>query len=90
MKDLTRIVIPRIATEWKDVALSLDYEVHTIMDINEHSKDLKECCYNLFLYWLETNCGRSPKSWHTLLSSIREVRNLTTTAEEIEKELLTS
>ena len=87
---LTKIVIPRIKAEWKDVALSMGYGMHSIKAIKMESEDLKESCQNLFTSWLETDHGPTPKSWRTLLSKIKEVDNLKTVAEEIEMELFTS
>ena len=86
---LTKVVIPKIKAEWKDVALSMGYGMHNIKDIKLESEDFKECCQNLFSDWLETDHGPTPKSWRTLLSKIKQVDSLTTAAEEIEMELLT-
>jgi len=89
MWHLTKIAIPKIKSEWKDVALSMEYSFRAVKAIELESTDLKECCQNLFSDWLETDHGPTPKSWNTLLSKIKEVDSLTTAAEEIELELLT-
>ena len=86
--DLTKIAIPKIKSEWKDVALSMGYSFRAVKAIEIESKDLKECCQSLFSDWLETDHGPTPKSWLTLLSKIREVDVLATAVEEIEMELL--
>ncbi|XP_065910403.1 uncharacterized protein [Dysidea avara] len=84
----TKIFIPKIQAEWKDVALSLRFSPCTIDVIKRESHDLKDFCQNLMFKWLDTNHGKSPKTWQTLLECIEDVDNLTVAAEELKIELM--
>ena len=88
MKDLIIIVIPLLKAEWEDVALLLNYKATTIDSIKQsHHDDARKCCRALFLDWLETNHGVSPKDWGTLLNTIAESEDFTKTVEDILKQL---
>ena len=88
MADLNKIVIPKIKSEWEDVAFALLYDISTVNAILEkHKEDPKKCCRELLMDWLSTDHGVSPKNWSVLLEKIREVENLTKAAEQIEEKL---
>ena len=85
MHHLNKIVIPRIKSEWEDVAYSMGYRFRDVKAIKKESlNDLKECCQKLFSDWLDTS--RNP-TWKTLLEYIKDVDDLSAAAEEIEEEL---
>ena len=82
---LERNVIPQIMAHWKDVAYhSLHYDVSTVTAIEEKcASDPKRCCLELFHDWLNTENGVGPKTWETLLTQLKEVKELTDKVEEI-------
>ena len=88
MKQLIKIVIPKIAFMWKTVADFLDYDISTIENIKyKHGADCEECMNGLFRDWLSTNHGVKPKTWATLIERLREIGQLDTATSDIEKEL---
>ena len=88
MAELIRIVIPKIEAEWEDVAFALRFKILKVKAIKEkHKEDPKKCCRELFISWLSTDCGVSPKNWSTLLEKLREFENLATVTEEIVEKL---
>ena len=89
MHDLNKIVVPRIKSEWENVAFAMKYPLYIISAIEKEShNDLLVCCQKLFKDWLTTNHGPSPKTWKTLLESIEGVEELTAALEEIKTELV--
>ncbi|XP_065910359.1 uncharacterized protein [Dysidea avara] len=88
MWDLTKIAIPRIMAEWKNVAYCMRFDLHIITAIEQDSRSVQECSQKLFANWLTTNNGPTPKTWKTLLTKIKDVDNLVRAAEEIEEDLL--
>ena len=74
---------------WKDVAYhSLQYDVSTVTAIEKKcASDPKRCCIELFQDWLKTENGVGPKTWGTLLTQLKEVKELTDKVEEITKKL---
>jgi len=86
MKFLHKIVIPKIASEWKIVAIQLDYDISTINLIAETGKeDPIECCTELFTNWLTTDNGIAPKTWSTLINTFQDIDHLSRVAKEIKK-----
>ena len=88
MGELIKIVIPEIAAEWEDVGFALSYKISTLKNIKEkHKEDPKKCCRELFIDWLSTSHGVSPKSWSVLLERMKEFESLKRAAEQIEEKL---
>ena len=88
MRFITKYIIPKIAVWWKDVANFLGYEIKTIELIEEkHPRDCERCCDTLFRDWLSTNHGMGPKTWATLLESLKEIEQLAAVTEDIEAQL---
>ena len=87
MLKLKTFVIPKIMDHWKNVALqSLCYDASKIETIEKrHTDDPKECCLDLFLDWLTTENGITPKTWEKLITQLREVEELADEVEEIWK-----
>ena len=86
MHRLNKIVIPRIKSEWKDVAYSMGYKVHDVNAIERECRHvLKDCCQCLLSDWLTT---RHHPTWRKLLDYIEDVYDLEAAAEEIEKKLV--
>lgn len=88
MADVNTIVIPRIKAEWEDVAYALRYKIVQVNAIKaKHNGDPKKCCRELFIDWLSTAHGVSPKTWSTLLDKLKEVEDLAAATHEIINEL---
>ena len=88
MWDVIKIVIPKIKADWKHLAYSLQCDIPVVraieMDFSGHSQ---RCCEKLFEYWLSTDHGATPKTWHTLLQKIKEVDSLFAAADDIKRVL---
>ena len=82
---LNKIVIPRIAADWKDVAYSMGYQYNVVKTIEKESHyQIKECCQNLLAEWLK----KHDPTWETLIKYIKDVDNLVAAAEKIEEDLV--
>ena len=88
MKDLHQLVIPSVAAEWKIVAYHLEFKLPMIKIIEEqYRNDPVKCCSELFRQWLSSDCGVRPRTWSTLIKTLREIKQLSTVTEEIEGKL---
>lgn len=88
MRYLNQFNIPKIATYWKKVADSLEFEIQTIEEIEKNfHRDLQECCDEMMRRWLSTEVGLKPKLWSTLIKAIKEVSQLTSISETIENDV---
>ena len=88
MKHLNKHVIPKIAADWKQVADSLDFDICTIRIIEKKfQNDPLQSCDELMRDWLSTNVGTKPKVWSTLITALKDIRQLTAIVEQIEKDL---
>ena len=86
MKDLHKTVFPKIAAEWKIVADFLDYDIPTVNLFAETGKeDPIKCSIELFTDWLTTDNGLAPKTWSTLIETVKEIDQLSGVGEHIEK-----
>ena len=84
MENINKIVIPRIQAEWEDVAHALDYEIAKVNSIKtKHNNIPKRCCRDLFIDWLSTDRGASPKTWLTLLEKLKEIDDLSSATNDI-------
>ena len=89
MHNLIRMVIPKVSSEWEDLAYALQYKVPTVKSIkNDHRGDSRKCCKELFEDWLSTSNGAKPKTWKTLLGKLIEVETLVSVSERIKEELI--
>ena len=89
MKNLHELVIPKIFTQWKEVARSLCYSQEAIEKMDKDS--LKEypmqCCEDLFRDWLCSDDSINPHSWEDLINSLKQVQQLVKSAKKIEKDV---
>lgn len=84
-----KIVVPKIASYWKEVAYSLHYDTTRVKIIQEECKDdLEYCAFELFMHWLQSDEGLEPKSWETLLLVLNEIPELIAVGKSIERELI--
>ena len=89
MHDLISFVIPKVASEWEDVAYALRYEISAVDCIESNfGKDVKKCCRELFKDWLKTNNGAQCKTWQTLLDALTSIEQLTSVTQEITDKLI--
>ena len=90
MWELSKIVIPEIKANWKDVAyISLRYDIPKVKSIEEkHHNDPKKCCQELFEDWLRTCKEGESKTWEALLGQLKEVEELKASVEKISKMLI--
>ena len=73
MWKINQIVIPLIGTSWEVIAYSLEYRAEQVKMIKSNCKgDSEECCRGLFVDWLNTSNGIGPKTWKTLLNTLKE------------------
>ena len=88
MKRLHQLVIPNVAAEWKTVADYLDFTLPLIKIIEEQCRnDPVKCCTELFRQWLSSDYGVRPKTWSTLIETLKEITQLSTITKEIEQKL---
>ena len=88
MKQLLTSVVPRITAEWDKVAHYLEFTIHSIKIIQQKCRDDPEkCCCTLLEEWISTDQGVTPKNWTTLLSILKQVKELTSVCNKIEKDL---
>ena len=88
MKHLNKYVIPKIAANWKRVADSLEFDIHTIRIIEKKFQNNPlESCEEMMRDWLSTGVGLKPKVWSTLIAALKDVKQLTAIVEEIEQDI---
>ena len=88
MSTLLKIVVPKVAAYWDTIAYYLDIEIPRVDIIREKcSNNPENCCKEVFIHWLTSKEGISPKTWKVLLQTLKEITELTAVTEQIEKEL---
>ena len=87
MKWINKIVVPRIASQWEDVAFELLISGRKVEMFKLDSKDTKLCCKKMLMAWIDTDIGEKPKTWNKLVTAINEVEELKSATEEIKEQL---
>ena len=87
MWGLIKIVIPKVKASWDKLAYSMGYSVNAVRGFERDGRNSDEQCRKFFEDWLTTGRGYTPKTWQTLLDRLKEVDDLTSAVEEIEKKL---
>ena len=88
MSDLLMIVVPKTAAYWDTLAYCLDFEVPRVEIIRKQCpNDPEGSCKEVFIHWLTSDEGISPKTWEVLLKTLKRIKKLTAVTELIEKEL---
>ena len=85
MKQIHKLVIPKVSFKWKTVAEFLELETDTIEE--KLGGDPTGCCEQVFREWLKSDHGVQPKVWSTLIKTFREIKPLVIISEKIENEL---
>ena len=68
IKDLYKYVVPKWASQWRELGTQLDVAQH-LMNIIErdYPKDCKGCCIKLFSDWLDSNPSAS---WGDVITAV--------------------
>ena len=83
-KEILNVVVPKIAHEWKYIAVQL--EIEEVADqINLDYQKVKEKCYHVIVAWLEGK-GHSDITWNALLKAM-EAQGFHDFAEELKQKL---
>ena len=86
---MRKVVIPKVSYCWKTIADYLDYPVAKKREIEERQRgDPHECCAELMEDWLTSDRGVGPKTWDTLVSVLKEIKELSSSVTTIEQCLL--
>ena len=89
MKWMHKIVIPEVSYYWGKIADYLEYPVAKKRQIEERQRgDPHNCCAELMEDWLTSDRGVGPKTWHKLVSVLKEIKELSFSATTIEQRLL--
>lgn len=88
MKRLHQLVIPNVAAEWKTVADYLEFQLPIIKTIEEQCRnDPVKCCTELFRQWVSSGYGVGPKTWSTVIKTLKEITQLSAVTKAIEQKL---
>ena len=91
MKWMCKIVIPEVSYQWRTIADFLKFPIAKKKEIAEkHHSDPQKCCAELMEDWLTSDQGVSPKTWHTLVLVLKEIGQLSSTADSIEQSLISN
>ena len=86
MKKLHQLVVSKVAMEWKTIADYLEFTLPMIKIIEEKCRyDPVKCCTELFRQWLSSDYGVGPKTWSTLITILKQIRQLFLATKEIEQ-----
>ena len=89
MKELHEFVIPHITPYWREVADYLEYNIAVIKTIKEKfNYNPVKCCDDLLRNWLSTSNGVGPKTWSTLIVTLKEIKDLEEVAKQIERHII--
>ena len=66
----------------------LEFDIPRVNIIKQKGRDDPEsCCCELLCEWLDSDHGITPKSWTTLLTTLKQIKKLNSVTDEIEKDL---
>ena len=86
--DIVKFVIPKVAAHWKTLAYFLKFDTSRVETIGKkHFRDPEKCCREVFIYWLNSKEGISPKTWGVLLRTLSDITELTAVTEQIEMDI---
>ena len=85
IEDLVKVVIPNVAAHWEILAYFLELDISR-MEIKSFN-DPEKCCREVFINWLSSKEGISPKTWEVLLKTLSDITELRVVAEQIELQI---
>ena len=89
MKLMHEVIIPRVSYCWRKLADYMEYPVAKKKEIEERQRgDPYKCCAELMEDWLTSDRGVKPKTWHKLVSVLKEIKELSSSVNSIEQRLL--
>ena len=86
MKHFHELVIPMIYPQWKEVAKCLCYSQEAIEEMDKSSVEEypMQCCEDLLRDWLCSDDSVNPHSWEAFINCLKQVQQLTRSAQQIE------
>ena len=88
MKQLHKHVIPKIAADWRKVAEFLELDSSTLEHVKERcGSDPTRCCEEVFREWLKVDKELTPKTWSMLITTLKEIDQQRSVAEQISQDL---
>ena len=74
MKDLNIVVIPRVASEWRNFGLQLDIESHILNVVVTPNGSSVDHCFTMLEHWLngKQGTGMKPKTWASVLEAVAD------------------
>ena len=88
MYELVEIVAPYVMDKWKRLAYRMRYTPGEVEAFRRDSQDINQCCIKLFSDWITTDHGPVPKTYQTLLSYIKRIKDFAAASVEIERNLM--
>ena len=89
MKWMHKVIIPQVSYYWRTLADYMEYPIAKKKEIEERQRgDPYKCCAELMEDWLTSDRGVSPKTWHILVSVLKEIKELSSSVKSIEGALL--
>ena len=83
-REVLNVVVPKIAHEWKYIAVQLEIEEEA-QQIDQDYQKVKDKCFHVIVAWLEGK-GRSDITWNALISAI-SAQGFQDFAEELKQKL---
>ena len=88
-KWMHKVIIPKVSYCWRKLADYLEYPLEKKKEIEERQHgDPYKCCAELMEDWLSSDQGVTSKTWHTLVSVLRDVEELSSSVNSIEQRLI--
>ena len=85
MKQIHTLLVPMVSFKWKTVAEFLEIETDKIEE--KLGGNPTGCCEEVFREWLNSDHGVGPKTWSTLIKTLREIKQLAVVCKRIELNL---
>jgi len=89
MKWMHKVVVPNVCHCWWKIADYLGYPIPKKKEIERKQRgNPYDCCVELMEDWLSSDRGVTPKTWHTLVSVLRDISDLSSVSHSIEQQLV--
>ena len=74
MKDIEDYVVPKLATQWKELGKQLNIDQYSLNILQkDYPNDCKKCCSKMLGDWLEENT-RQNATWEILHNAIDKLQ----------------